>query len=270
MKVKIAWFGKHFGEEPPITGKRGTGAIFFSGCNLHCAFCQNWQISQNWLGRFYSESNLAKIILDLEQKGVETIDLVSPIVWWKQIKEAIFIAKKKDLKIPIIWNTNGTESIEILRELDGLVDIYLPDYKYSDEKLAQKYSKAIDYPKTAKKAILEMYRQTGDLEIDDGGVAKKGLIIRHLVLPSNLENTFGCLDFIRSISDEIHLSLMTQFFPLYKTKDFPEINRTITGKEFQKVMEYMERLNFKNGWVQDSLKSPNFLIPDFTKKNPFR
>jgi putative pyruvate formate lyase activating enzyme len=269
MKLKIAWFGKYFGEEPPISGKRGTGAIFFSGCNLHCVFCQNWQISQNWLGKYYSIEELAKIFLNLEKEGAETIDLVSPTIWWRQIKGAILIAKKEGLKMPIVWNTNATESMEILKELEGLIDVYLPDYKYSDEKLAIKYSKAFNYPKIAKKSILEMQRQVGDLEIDDRGVAKKGLIVRHLILPSNLGNTFGCLDFIRSISENIHLSLMTQYFPLYRAKDFPEINRTLSENEFEKVMEYVERLNFRNGWVQDFLRSPNYLVPDFTKENPF-
>ena len=270
MKLKIAWFGKHFGEEPPITGKRGTGAVFFSGCNLHCVFCQNWQISQEGLGKFYSVEDLAKIFLNLEKEGAETIDLVSPTIWWKQIKQAILIAKREGLKIPFVWNSNGTESLEILKELERLIEIYLPDFKYSDEKLAEKYSKAKNYPEIAKKSILEMYRQVGDLEIDERGVAKKGLIVRHLVLPSNLKNTFGCLDFIRSISENIHLSLMTQYYPLYKAKDFPEINRTLSQNEFEKVMEYVEKLNFRNGWVQDFQKSPNFLIPDFKKANPFK
>ena len=270
MKVKIAWFGKHFGEEPPISGKSGTGAIFFSGCNLHCAFCQNWQISQNWLGKWCSEKDLAKIFLDLEKEGAENIDLVTPTIWWKQIKEAILFAKKEGLKIPFVWNSNGTESLEILTELNGLIEIYLPDYKYSNEELAMKYSKAKNYPEIAKKAISEMYRQVGDLKVDDRGVAKKGLIVRHLVLPSDFENTFECLRFIRSISDNIHLSLMTQYYPLYKAKDFPEINRTLSEEEFEKIMEYLEKLNFKKGWVQDFLKSPKFLIPDFKKENPFK
>lgn len=268
MKVKIAWVGKHFGEEPPITGEGGAGGIFFSGCNLHCQYCQNWQISQNWLGKFYSVEELTGIILKLEKEGSETIDLVTPTIWWKPIKEAILTAKKRGLKIPIVWNTNGTESTEILKELDGLVDVYLPDYKYSDEKLAIKYSKAQNYPEIARKAILGMQRQVGDLKIENG-IAKRGLIVRHLILPSNLENTYKCLDFIRSISDNIHLSLMSQYNPLYKAKEFPEINRVLNQDEFHKVLDYVEKLNFKKGWIQGLSESPDYLVPDFKKGNPF-
>jgi putative pyruvate formate lyase activating enzyme len=266
----IAWYGSHFGEEPPISGTKGSGTIFFCHCNLHCVYCQNWQISQERLGcKKVSEEELVDIILELQKQGFHNINLVTPTIWSLQLIEVLKKAKDRGLRIPIVWNSNAYEKTEILKRLEGLVDIYLPDYKYSDDKLAEKYSKASDYPEIAKEAILEMQGQVGDLRVGEGGVGEKGLIIRHLILPNNLENTRKCLKFIRSISDNIHLSLMTQFNPLFKSRNFPVINRSLNKSEFEKVNQIIDDLNFKNGWIQEFGESDKCFIPDFTKENPF-
>ena len=263
-QVKIAWYGLHKGEEPPLSP---AGGIFFSGCNLHCVFCQNYQISQENLGRFYSIEELANIMLELQNQGANNIDLVTPTIWHKQIKKAIISAKEKGLQIPIVWNSNAYEDIEIIKSMTGLIDIYLPDFKYSDNALAKKYSGIKNYFITAKEAIKEMFNQVGYLQIKNN-IAKKGLIVRHLVLPNNLENSFGVLKTLSEINSQIHLSLMNQYFPLYKVTDFPELNKTVTRQDFAKVYDFLLDLGFENGWIQGE-KSQKNLIPDFTKLKPF-
>ncbi|MCU0679966.1 MAG: radical SAM protein [Planctomycetes bacterium] len=263
-KVKIAWFGKHLGEEPPLIP---AGGIFFTGCNLRCVFCQNYQISQQNLGQFYTIEELAEIMLKLQNIGANNIDLVSPTIWYKQIKEAICLARKNGLAIPIIWNSNAYENLEVLKEVEGLIDIYLPDFKYSNNELGLKYSKINNYSLVAEKAIKEMWRQVGNLRIRNGK-AYNGLIIRHLVLPNNIENSFGVLDKIAKINLDIHVSLMNQYSPLYKANEFPEINRELNREEFFKVYDYYKKLGLGNGWIQEE-KSQNNLVPDFKKDNPF-
>jgi len=305
--VKIAWFGLHFGEEPPLVGDKparnaspakhadashtgwhsdaggGAGTIFFTGCNLACVFCQNWQISQKNVGKEYSVKELTEIMLKLQKDGALNIDLVSPTIWAKQIKEAIIEAKKRGLTIPVVWNSNGYEKVEILKEMEGLVDIYLPDFKYGDDDLAFKYSGVKNYVSVAQNAIREMLRQVGNLKINDSpvglcpreqGIAKKGIIIRHMILPNNIENSFKVLKYISEIdpngaSKNIFVHLMSQYEPVYKAKDFPEVNRNINKKELEKVFDYLTQLGFGNGWVQD-LESHAVFLPDFTKENPFR
>lgn len=273
--MRISWYGKHFGEEPPISGKNGSGTIFFCGCNLKCVFCQNWQISQPSFVlppaglrkgkenkrryKEYSTDELIGIMLQLQKLGCHNVNLVSPTIWSGQLIEVLKRAKQKGLKIPVVWNSNGYEKTEILKELEGLIDIYLPDYKYSDEKLAIKYSSAPNYPRVAQKAILEMFRQVGI----------KGLIIRHLILPGQIKNAIECLKFIRSISSKIQLSLMTQYNPSFKAKDFPEINRTLTKEEYAEVLAAVNELGFENGWIQEFGESVKCFTPNFNKKNPF-
>ena len=212
-----------------------------------------------------SEVELLKIILGLQKEGVENINLVSPTTWAFWLKDILLEAKKNGLTIPIVWNSNGYEDIRIVREIGeiGAVDIFLPDYKYSDNKLAVEYSSASNYPKIAGEAILEMHRQVGDFR------GNRGLIVRHLVLPGQIENTIGCLKFIRSISPKIHLSLMTQYNPLFMVKNYPEINRTLAKEEYDKVMEAVEDLKFENGWVQEFGEPVMCFNPDFTRTNPF-
>jgi len=263
-KIKIAWFGLHAGEEPPLVP---AGGIFFSGCNLRCAFCQNFQISQSGLGRLCSVAELTDIMLQLQAAGAINIDLVTPTIWAAEIKEAIRLAKEKGLEIPIVWNSNGYEKIETLRTLEGLVDIYLPDFKYGDAGLAEKYSGIKNYPAVAEAAIREMWRQVGRLEIKNGR-ARRGLIIRHMVLPDNLENSFAVLEKIAAISPDIHVSLMNQYFPLYGAARFPELGRTVTADEFEQVYEYSRAAGLGDGWIQSEDSREN-LIPDFTKEKPF-
>lgn len=286
QKIEIAWYGKHFGEEPPINGpsrpkggRGGSGTIFFCRCNLKCVFCQNWQISQEWRkdkkDKAYKGDEVVKIILNLQDQGVENINLVTPTPWAFWLKDILVEAKKEGLTIPVVWNSNGYEDVRVIREIGpasakatagkdlGLIDIFLPDFKYSDEKLAVKYSSAPNYPKIAREVILEMHRQVGDFR------GNRGLIVRHLILPGLIENTIECLKFIRSISPNIHLSLMTQYNPLFKTKDFPEINRTLTREEYDRVLGVVKDLGFRNGWIQEFGESTKCFTPDFKKRNPF-
>jgi putative pyruvate formate lyase activating enzyme len=270
-KIKIAWYGKHFGEEPPLVGNdnQGSGAIFFSGCNLHCVFCQNYQISQQGVGKFFSVEELVEIMLNLQKKGAVNINLVTPTIWFEPIKQALISAKEKGLQLPIVWNSNGYEKVEVIKALDGLVDIYLPDFKYGDDEVALKYSKIKNYSTTAFNAIKEMYRQVGNLVVNEHGLAMKGLIIRHLVLPNNLENSFKVLDLIKKIDSKIFVSLMNQYSPLHNAKDFSEINREVSNEEFQQVVDYFLNLSLANGWLQTE-KSSESLVPDFKKEQPFK
>jgi putative pyruvate formate lyase activating enzyme len=266
--VKIAWFGKHFGEEPPLVGKKGAGTIFFSGCNLRCVYCQNYQISQQNIGKKYSIQELADIMLKLQNQDALNIDLVTPTIWANQIKSAILIAKKQGLSIPIVWNSNSYEEVEMIKKMQELIDIYLPDFKYGDNDLALKYSNVENYVKKAKESIREMLRQVGNLKSTKDKIAKKGLIVRHLVLPNNIENSLKVLKYIKEIDKDIYINLMSQYEPVYKAKKFPEINNNIKKKEFEKIFNYALKLGFKNGWIQDK-KNQSMSLPDFTKENPF-
>lgn len=266
--VRISWFGKHFGEEPPLVGEKGAGTIFLTGCNLRCVYCQNYQISDGKAdGKKYSIPELAEIMTNLQEDGALNIDLVTPTIWFKQMKEAIIEAKKKGLQIPVVWNTNAYDGVSIIREMEGLVDIYLPDFKYGDDELAFKYSGVKNYVQTAKDTTGEMLRQVGNLLIKDG-IAKKGIIVRHLILPGELKNSFKALECISKIDKDIFVNLMSQYEPVHKANDFPEINRNVTRKEFEEVFDYLQKLGLKNGWVQEP-DSHSVLLPDFRKENPF-
>ena len=266
--VKIAWFGKHFGEEPPLVGKKGAGTIFFSGCNLRCVYCQNYQIFQQNIGKKYSIQELADIMLKLQNQDALNIDLVTPTIWADQIKQAILIAKKQGLSIPIIWNSNAYEEVEMIKKMQGLIDIYLPDFKYGNNDLALKYSNVENYVEKAKESIKEMLDQVGNLKLLKDKTAKKGLIVRHLVLPDNIENSLKVLEYIKEIDKDIYINLMSQYEPVYKAKKFPEINRNIKKKEFEKIFNYALKLGLKNGWIQDT-KNQSMSLPDFTEENPF-
>jgi len=266
--VKIAWVGKHFGEEPPLVGEKGSGTIFFTGCNLRCVYCQNYQISQQNIGEKYEIKDLVKMMIDLQKDSALNINLVSPTIWVEPIKKAIKEARKQGLKIPIIWNSNAYESEELIESLEGLIDIYLPDFKYGDDELAFKYSGAKNYVEKAKKSIKAMFKQVGNLKMSKERAAKKGIIVRHLILPNNTENSKKVLENILKIDKKIYISLMNQYEPLHKAKDFPEINRRINRQEFEEVYGYQLELGLKNGWVQE-MKSSVSLLPDFNKETPF-
>ena len=263
-QAKIAWHGLHQGEEPPLLP---AGGIFFSGCNLHCVFCQNYQISQQNLGRLYDSQELADMMLELQGQGAANIDLVTPTIWHLPIRAAIISAKAQGLKIPIAWNSNGYESLDVIKAMDGLVDIYLPDFKYSHDELAKKYSGIDNYFATAQKAIAEMYRQVGNLQIVNNK-AVKGLIVRHMVLPGELTNSFGVLDALAELDLDLHISLMNQYSPLFHADLYPELGRAVTDEEFAIVHDYQRKLGLGNGWIQEA-SSQEALIPDFTKTQPF-
>ncbi|MFH0854732.1 MAG: radical SAM protein [bacterium] len=269
-KIKIAWFGKHFGEEPPLAGddSQGSGAIFFSGCNLRCVFCQNFQISQEMLGKDYTVEELAEIMIKLQAQGAININLVTSTIWRQQIKAALIIAKGKGLNIPIMWNSNGYDDIKILKEMNGLIDIYLPDFKYGIDEVGLKYSGVKNYTIAAISAIQEMLAQVGNLKIDENKIAKKGLIVRHLILPNNIDNSISALKLLADIDKNIFISLMRQYFPLHKALEYPEIMRKINEEEFKKVYDAFLNIGFSNGWIQED-ECENALIPDFTKQNPF-
>lgn len=251
-KIEIGGVSLHKFEEPCISGKNGSGTVFFSKCNLNCVFCQNYEISNLGNGRKIEIEELSKILLKQQENGAENINLVSPTIYADKIIDAIKIAKQKGLKIPIIYNTNGYENIETLKKLEGYVDVYLPDLKYYDEKLALKYSNIKNYFNTATEAIKEMYRQVGYPIFNENGMITKGVIIRHLVLPNNIENSKKVLKWIYDNLDRrIYVSVMTQYFPTYKAKEFKEINRKLSKTEYNEIENYIYELGIENGYMQD-------------------
>ena len=237
-KIKIASYGPHFGEESPLVGKYGSGAIFFSGCNLQCVFCQNWDISQMQQGRQISEHELAKIMLSLQKRGCHNINLVTPTHYVPQILSALIIACEKGLQIPIVYNCGGYESVEVLQTLHGVIDIYMPDVKYANTKYAFEFSGPKDYPDIMKTSLIEMHKQVGDLVIDKNGIARRGLIIRHLVLPNKLAGTSDIMEFIANkISKDSYINIMKQYHPRYRAYDYPLLNRCITSKEYKEAVQ---------------------------------
>lgn len=267
----IAWFGKHFGEEPPISGTYGSGTIFFSGCNLHCLFCQNYQISQLGIGKnAYTPEQLAELMLELQKEKVHNINLVSPTIWSKEIIKGLKIAKDKGLIIPVVYNTNAYDNVEILKQFKGLIDIYLPDFKYADDQLGLKLSGISNYSQKAILAIHEMLDQVGDLVLDSKSIATKGVLVRHLILPGYIENSLQALKTIHSFSPNIYLSLMTQYNPAYLAINDDKLCKVLLPKEAEVVIKEMNNLKFSNGWYQPvEEKASICLNPDFTKENPF-
>ncbi len=250
--VYIASYNLHFGEEPPISGYRGSGTIFFSYCNLRCVYCQNYPISQLGVGKKVSVRELANFMLYLQRRGAHNINLVTPTHYIYQIISAIYLAAKDGLMIPIVWNTSGYESPLGLSQLTGIVDIYLTDIRYFDNRYAFKYSSVRDYVEVVKEATKIMYNQVGELILDEEGIAKKGLIIRHLILPNNISSTEKVLKFIADeISPSTYISLMSQYFPAYRAKEFPEIGRRITKEEFEKAIKILNEVGLVNGWIQE-------------------
>ena len=260
--VKLALASIHNFEEPCISGRNGSGTVFFSNCNLSCEFCQNYEISQQGLGKEISIERLAEIFIEQQSRGADNINLVSPTSYAVQIIEAIKIAKNNGLKIPIIYNTNGYENIETLKLLEGYIDIYLPDLKYAENDLAKKYSKIENYFEIATSAIKEMYRQVGENEYDESGIIKKGIIIRHLILPNHTENSKKVLKWIaENMPKNITVSVMAQYFPTYKAKEIKDINRKITKYEYQKIENYLYSLDLENGYIQEMGNNEEIYVP---------
>lgn len=263
-KVKIALASVHNYEEPCISGKNGSGTIFFSNCNLSCIYCQNYKISQLGKGYELSVEELANIMLKQQEKGVNNINLVTPTMYVYQIIEAIKIARKRGLKIPIIYNTNGYENVKTIQDLNGYVDIYLPDLKYYSNEISKKYSKIDNYFKYATEAIKEMYKQVGSPIFDENGIIKKGLIIRHLVLPNHLQNSKHILKWIKeNMPEDTYVSVMAQYFPTYKAKEDNLINRKLNKKEYREIEEFLYTLNLENGYMQELGEHEEEYVPNF-------
>ncbi len=251
-KVRIALYSIHHFEEPCISGENGSGTIFFSNCNLNCVYCQNYEISQLGKGKDISIDELADILLEQQAKGVENINLVTPTSYAVQIIEAIKIAKHRGLKIPIIYNTNAYEKVETLKLLEGYVDVFLPDLKYAQNDLGEKYSNVKNYFDIATKAIQEMIRQVGRPQFNDKGMIQKGVIIRHLVLPNCVENSKRVLSWFKdNVPKEVYISVMAQYFPTYKAKDINELNRKLTNEEWKQIEDYIDMLKIENGFIQE-------------------
>ncbi|MDP2981025.1 MAG: radical SAM protein [Candidatus Omnitrophota bacterium] len=250
LKPMVSSFHAHFGEEPPVSGRNGSGTIFFTHCSLRCVFCQNHPISQLGQGKEVTVEELAGMMLKLEAEGCHNINFVTPTHYMPHILEAIFIARDKGLKAPLVYNSGGYESMEALEILDGIIDIYMPDMKYSDNALSKKYSNAPDYFEINKIAVKEMYRQAGDLKIEMG-IARKGLLIRHLILPENLAGSRKIFEFIANeLSPDIYVNIMAQYYPCHSANKFPEINRRITAKEYMEAIRLAEKAGLKNGFRQ--------------------
>lgn len=263
-EIKIALASLHQYEEPCISGCNGSGTIFFSNCNLTCKYCQNYEISQQGKGFEVSIEELAKIMLDEQNNGAHNINLVTPTMYVVQIIEAIKLAKSKGLNLPIIYNTNGYESIETIKMLKGYINVYMPDLKYYSDDIAKKYSNIDKYFEIATKAIKEMINQVGYPVFDENGMITKGVIIRHLVLPNYIQNTKNILKWIKeNLSDRIYVSIMAQYFPTYKAKEDLLINRKINKKEYKQIETFLYTLDLKNGYIQELGEHEEEYVPDF-------
>lgn len=276
--AQIAHAGLHYGEEPPISGTRGSGTIFFAGCNLRCVFCQNHQISQEFQPsqtKTLTTEALAAEMLRLADAGAHNINLVSPSHVIFQAADALVAAKARGLAIPIVYNSNGYDSVDALRQIRGLVDIYLPDIKYLSNDLARQYSAANNYADIIPNVLREMLQQVGHLELDDNGIARRGLLVRHLVLPGAVDNSRQCLALLAELSPAspgrspaTHVSIMSQYSPQFRVVHYPEINRPLTPREYDEVTDYALELGLENAFIQE-LHSRHRYLPDFNRDRPF-
>ena len=263
-KIKIARYSLHYWEEPIISGETGSGTIFFSGCNLKCIFCQNYKISSENIGKEISVERLKEICLELQNMGANNINLVTGTHFLPLIKEALTLAKKEGLTIPIVYNTSSYENVESLKEMEGLIDIYLPDLKYYDNKLAENFSLANNYFEIATNAIKEMVRQTGKPVIENN-IMKKGVIVRHLLLPNHLEDSKKISKYLHdTYNKDIYISIMNQYTPIKKFDKYPELNRTLTDKEYDELVNYACDLNITQAFIQEGETCKESFIPDFT------
>lgn len=252
-RAKVYSFMPHHGEEPPISGKNGSGTIFFSNCNMACLYCQNYEFSQEGRGREVDDEELSSIMLKLQEEGCHNINLVTPTQIIAQILKAVTAAIKKGLKIPLVYNTSGYELPQTIRLLDGIVDVYIADMRYADNWAAEEYSDAPDYPFYNMQSLKEMHRQVGVAEIDDQGIIRRGLLIRHLVLPNGISGTDKIMKFIREeLSPDTYVSLMSQYLPYYKASASKLIARRISKEEYAKAKEILNKYGLDNGWVQES------------------
>ena len=259
---RIARAAPHFGEEPCISGTRGAGAVFFTGCNLRCVFCQNHEISRHYSGKALTSAALADVMLSLRDQGVHNINLVTATHYARAVAEALRLAK---LDIPVVWNSSGYESVETLKMLDGLVQIYMPDYKYAEKRCAERYSSAPDYPEVAAAAIKEMFRQRGKFLLDDEGLLKSGVLIRHLILPGNESNSLNAVDFVADTFEDgdVLFSLMSQYTPMPGLDAFPELSTGISAETNDLIIHYMKTRGIENGYWQERSSATENMIPAF-------
>ena len=263
-EIKVARAALHYWEEPCISGKRGSGAVFFSGCSLHCVFCQNREISDGKEGKVISKERLSDIFMELAGKGANNINLVTPGQYIPDIVWAVNDAKSRGMKLPIIYNTSGYENVTELKQLEGIVDVYLPDFKYMDSTLSARYSRAKDYPSVAKQALSEMVRQQPDVVIDDAtGLIQKGVIVRQLLLPGHVNDAKAVLKYLYdTYHDHVYISMMSQFTPI-ALKDYPEINRTVTRREYERLVDYALEIGITNAFIQEGDVAKDSFIPAF-------
>lgn len=263
-EIKVARAALHYWEEPCISGKRGSGAVFFSGCSLHCVFCQNREISDGKEGKVISKERLSDIFMELAGKGANNINLVTPGQYISDIVWAVNDAKSRGMKLPIIYNTSGYENVTELKLLEGIVDVYLPDFKYMDSTLSARYSRAKDYPSVAKQALSEMVRQQPDVVIDDAtGLIQKGVIVRQLLLPGHVNDAKAVLKYLYdTYHDHVYISMMSQFTPI-ALKDYPEINRTVTKREYERLVNYALEIGITNAFIQEGDVAKDSFIPAF-------
>lgn len=263
-EIKVARAALHYWEEPCISGKRGSGAVFFSGCSLHCVFCQNREISDGKEGKVISKERLSDIFIELADKGANNINLVTPGQYIPDIVWAVNDAKSRGMKLPIIYNTSGYENVTELKLLEGIVDVYLPDFKYMDSTLSARYSRAKDYPSVAKQALSEMVRQQPDVVIDNAtGLIQKGVIVRQLLLPGHVNDAKAVLKYLYdTYHDHVYISMMSQFTPI-ALKDYPEINRTVTKREYERLVNYALEIGITNAFIQEGDVAKDSFIPAF-------
>lgn len=263
-EIKVARAALHYWEEPCISGKRGSGAVFFSGCSLHCVFCQNRAISDGKEGKVISKERLSDIFMELADKGANNINLVTPGQYIPDIVWAVNDAKSRGMKLPIIYNTSGYENVTELKLLEDIVDVYLPDFKYMDSTLSAMYSRAKDYPSVAKQALSEMVRQQPDVVIDDAtGLIQKGVIVRQLLLPGHVNDAKAVLKYLYdTYHDHVYISMMSQFTPI-ALKDYPEINRTVTRREYERLVDYALEIGITNAFIQEGDVAKDSFIPAF-------
>lgn len=263
-EIKVARAALHYWEEPCISGKRGSGAVFFSGCSLHCVFCQNREISDGKEGKVISKERLSDIFIELVDKGANNINLVTPGQYIPDIVWAVNDAKSRGMKLPIIYNTSGYENVTELKLLEGIVDVYLPDFKYMDSTLSARYSRAKDYPSVAKQVLSEMVRQQPDVVIDDAtGLIQKGVIVRQLLLPGHVNDAKAVLKYLYdTYHDHVYISMMSQFTPI-ALKDYPEINRTVTRREYERLVDYALEIGITNAFIQEGDVAKDSFIQAF-------
>lgn len=264
VAVQGARAALHMWEEPCISGKKGSGAIFFSGCTLKCVFCQNREIAEGKYGKEISSQRLTEIFLELQGKGAANINLVTAGHFVVPVKEALLRAKEQGLAIPVIYNSGGYERVETLRFLEPVVDVWLPDFKYMDGRLAREYSKAEDYPQTAKKALEEMVRQAGECRFDKEGYIQKGVIVRHLILPGHTRDSMEILSYLhKTYGEHIYISVMNQYTPLPQVKDLEPLNRKVTRREYRRVLDFALELGIEQGYFQEGETAKESFIPLF-------